>query len=251
MKSLIIILAFICSTSAEATPFRIGTILDTVGEQINDNIDFSQERLNIERIRSLNFDTTFFNQIDAVIYLNAFGSDARRELSVAEQNNLFNFVLGGGNAYLGVGAGNSTPFPGLAALFGITYGTFIFGSETGVVQDPTNPLVNGPFETDGSYVNTFFRALSTPTNGTALGRSPVGTTLVYFAEGALAPGSGQVYFFADEVSLFTSPSQDALLANALVSFGASQIPEPGPLAGLGLGLLGLCGFIQRRRRTIL
>jgi len=238
--------------SAHATPFVIGLTNDGTGDIVENLVNQAGDLVNIQVIRGSASDIAFFDQIDAFIFADGFGSSAnsnsvRSSLGATGRANLFNFVLGGGHAYLGIEAFIETDGAEIATLFNIGQSDRIFAEQFGTILDPLHPIASGPFQPAVTYLNVVFRALSLPSNAIELGRSPQGTTLGFFAEGSLSGSSGQVYFFADEVPLADNNiGHKALLANALFGFGATTVPEPSTLAGLAIGLIGFAGLTRKR-----
>lgn len=235
---------------AHAGPFTIGIIGDSTGDIVEGFVSSISDDVNIQIVRGSASDTSFFDQLDAFVFADAFGSTRRSSLGATGRANFLNFVLGGGHAYLGIGSpGTSTDGSAVAALFGLGQSAEVPEVQMGTILDPTHPIASGPFQPATDYRNSFFRTLSLPGNAIELGRSPSGTTVAFFAEDALGAGSGQVYFFADEVPLSSAFDHSALFTNALIGFGATQVPEPNGLMGLAFGLLGFAGIIRRRVRS--
>lgn len=238
----------VAAGSTSAAPIVIGTGSGTAFEIVDNLVLAAQADLDFSIQQTSTYDATFFSQIDVFLFGNAQGAN-HVSLGATARNNLLNFVTGGGHAYLGLDAFAPNDGAAIAALFGFTISNRQSITEFGAIATPLHPIASGPYQPAADFRVSFSGEItgSLPTGGSILG---VGATsnrdlLAYLAADALAPGSGTVYLYSDEVPLLGISSDHLrLFENSLVDMGAMPIPEPstGLLMSVGLALIGL----QRR-----
>jgi hypothetical protein len=188
----------------------------------------------------------FLSQLDVAILITATPSGTIQGLSSAEQTNLFDFVLAGGNAViLGEGGwSNVVAEQTFFTPFGVSETGRIFQNVPAYPLDPNvHPITNGPFGvvTEAVTTNTgWFDDLGPWAQPVLL--LPNGYPVMAVIErDAIAPGSGRVVLTAD----------GQLLNNSLPLFqnvAAYMVPEPASRALLVTGLFALAAVALDRRR---
>lgn len=170
-------------------------------------------------------------------------------ISAAEVSALQGFVSGGGNLVV---QADTLSYDSLLAAYGVTRNQFPGTTSPHAVTGSFAPITSGPH----GAVNSFFSATASTFNlapgGIALdAQSVIG---VLSAGSGLAAGSGTLVLLGD-VNTFDgrgntdgiTREDDAILwRNIFAMEGGVQVPEPGAMAFLGLGLAGLV-YARRKR----
>jgi hypothetical protein len=198
----------------------------------------------------------FLDQID-VLLIGSPKTDAIgiTPLSAGEQTALFNFVSGGGRAFL-VADGFSPFIPAAQSMLQPFGMTIVDDGLSGVLNAtptaPAHPVISGPYGTTtsiqvfGSGVLTALGPASGLANMDALNQ-PV---LAAIAEHALSPTSGRVVIIADASFLVDDvlggfyPQSQALFLNTM---NYLFVPEPsgGVLAAAACGIVVLAGAARK------
>lgn len=181
---------------------------------------------------------SFLSGVDVLIIAAPAGSTTPiTPLGAAEQAAMTSFVLAGGSALLL--SDNDFQFEAasdsMVGPFGLDADGALVGTVTGTVT-ASHPVTNGPFGTVTTLSYGFpgwFPTLGP--NAVALASLDANSqiSLAAIDHGILGPGSGAVIFFSDSTIGAMTGSNLTLVDNAL----AYAVPEPGPLALLGIALV--------------
>lgn len=167
--------------------------------------------------------------------------EATRATTVGETTDLLNWITGGGRLLITVDSGGQGVTAGntILASLGTTL-SFAGSAVNGVLQGGNFLTTGGPYDIVGQSLQV------TPGKGVT-GGSPLAGSFVAFAQ----IGSGFVFGFGDHFqhNFFNNNASNTngkMHINLVESASIQQIPEPGSLLIMGLGLAGL-GFARRRR----
>jgi hypothetical protein len=127
------------------------------------------------------------------------------------------------------------------------------------VSNPASPLVNGPFGSFGigTTITTGFAG-----SFAVGGLTPSGTEALANNAGVFAAsftfGDGRVAAFTDEEafassgfiggSALLSPISESIFLNSF-AYSVTPVPEPASVLGVAVAVLGVGGFVRRRRRV--
>ncbi|REK12956.1 MAG: hypothetical protein DWQ37_10030 [Planctomycetota bacterium] len=200
----------------------------------------------------------FLNGVDMVAVCSTDTEDAGiSPLSASEQTALFEFVQGGGTAFLI--AEGFTPHlaaaQSIVAPFGVTIEDD--GMSDILVAAPTNPahpIFDGPFGVAppipilGTGIFTDLGPYATPLARLQIGRQPA---LAVIEAGVIAPGSGRVVIigdgspFVDTADGGFSRYTETMLLNTLAYL--APVPEPSGRVLGGMAVAGLVAVVRTRR----
>lgn len=183
-------------------------------------------------------------------------------LSSSEVSALTSFVASGGNLIV-EGEHNPSSYQNLAAAFGVTILGFSSGDSSWATLPITGTyagLTSGPYGNPTSLATATTGAIDPgSTSGISLIDGGGGLSLLYVlgAGAGLSSGSGDVIFLTD-VNHFDDPENTGGWSQGdgptfwrnMFGLGAtsSNAPEPGSLALVALGLVGVSLGVRRRRR---
>src|SRR5262249_22609183 len=138
----------------------------------------------------------------------------------------------------------------LLTPFGVTTTGTLNGIVTAPILNPSGPLT-GPFTPVTPFTTSNPGFYNNEGVGQVLAQFGPGMAAIdFFASGALGPHSGAVVLFSDPDAMvagndLTTANLDLIL-NALALIEApTPVPEPGTIAILAAGLVGLA-FVRRR-----